>query len=360
MKEKRKSSKLKGIIVFMACLWFLPSVEGADVPPGRPFQELLDLINNLQNSVNNLQNGTSDLQNRVTALERTEPVVFGLDCATQSINNTLPFLKPGDTLLVIGVCNDNVTIGEEIRRITLDGRGTATINGPNPGIPTLNIRGQGITIRGFTISGGETGITVNRGGTATIDRNTIQNAATIGILVGQQSSARIVNNTIQNNPEEGILVNENSFARIGFVNTPDAGTSPNLILMNGDSGIHVTRSSSARIIGNTISNTTAGSGIQVSRASHAEISSNTINGNSEHGIFVTQNSGVNLGRDTGAGIFDAPNSTTANNILNGIRCLLNSYADGRLGSLNGAAGAKNFLSAPPGANSGGCHDSLLP
>lgn len=130
--------------------------------------------------------------------------------------------------------------------------------------------------------------------------------------------------------------------------------------MNGDSGIHVTRSSSARIIGKTISNATGGSGIIVSRASHAEISSNTINGNNEHGIFVTQNSGVNLGRDTGTGIFDAPNSTTVNNTQNGIRCLLNSYADGRLGSLNGTAGAKNFVSTLPGANSGGCHDSLLP
>jgi parallel beta-helix repeat protein len=286
--------------------------------------------------------------------------VFGLDCATQSINNTLRFLKPGDLLLVSGVCNENVTIGEEIRRITLDGRGTATINAANAASPTINIRGQGITITGFTINGGETGITVNRGGTATIDRNIIQNAAAIGILVGQQSSARIVNNTIQNNPEEGILVNENSFARIGFVNTPDAGVSPNLIFMNGDAGIHVTRSSSARIIGNIISNTTAGSGIIVSRASHGEISSNTIDGNSEHGIFVTENSGVNLGRDTGNGIFDLPNSTTVNNTQNGIRCLLNSHANGRLGTLNGAAGAKFFVTGPPGANSGGCHDSLLP
>jgi parallel beta-helix repeat protein len=291
-------------------------------------------------------------------------MVFGIDCTTQSINDSLRFLRAGDTLLVIGVCNEHVAIGEEFRRITLDGRGTATISGPTPGSPTINIRGQGITIRGFNINGGETGIAVNKGGTATIDRNIIQNAAAIGILVGQKSSARIVNNTIQNNPEEGILVNENSFARIGFLNASDAGTSPNLILMNGDSGIHVTRSSSARIIGNTISNTTAGSGIIVRRVSHAEISSNTINGNSEHGIFVTENSGVNLGRDTGDGFFDSPNSTAVNNTQNGIRCLLNSHANGRLGPLNGAAGAKNFTftnsATNSGVNSGGCHDSLLP
>jgi len=293
--------------------------------------------------------------------EEAPSVTRSVNCnAGQTIQAAVNVSNPGDALLVSGVCNENVLIREEIHRITLDGQGSATINGPDPTSSTINTRGQGITIRGFTISGDETGILVARGGTALVDGNTIQNVGTNGILVGQHSSARIVNNTIQNNPENGILVNENSSARIGFVNTDDVAASPNMILMNGENGILVTRSSNSRIVGNTISNTTAGSGILVSRVSHADISSNTINGNSDHGIFVTQNSGVNLGRDAEAGIFDAPNSTTANNTLNGIRCLLNSYADGRLGSLNGNGGAKNFLFLVPGANSGGCHDSLLP
>ena len=38
-------------------------------------------------------------------------------------------VKPGDTLLVSGTCNENIDLGEEVHGITLDGQGTATING---------------------------------------------------------------------------------------------------------------------------------------------------------------------------------------------------------------------------------------
>ncbi|MDH4189737.1 MAG: hypothetical protein OEW21_05990, partial [Betaproteobacteria bacterium] len=47
---------------------------------------------------------------------------------------------------------------------------------------------------------------------------------------------------------------------------------------------------------------------------------------------------------------DQPNNTVTNNGGFGIACLINSSADGRLGGLNGASGAKSF-----GAS---CVDSL--
>ena len=51
----------------------------------------------------------------------------------------------------------------EKQRITIDGGGTATINGLNTTSPTLNVRGKGILIQNFTITGGSDGIHVNRG-----------------------------------------------------------------------------------------------------------------------------------------------------------------------------------------------------
>ena len=264
---------------------------------------------------------------------------FQLVCGQQrTITEALRRLPPGDTLLVSGACNENVLIPEQVVNITLDGQGTATINGPDASSSTINVRGNGITIRNFaSITGGETGIIVTRGGTATIDRNVIQNTGNNGIIVSLSSSARIINKTIQGNPANGILISEGSSARIGF----DTEASPNVIQKNGENGIIVTGTSNARIVGNTISGNTE-NGILVNRVSHGDVSSNTIDSNGGDGVLVLRNSGVNLGEDTGSGILDSPNTTNVNNAGFGIRCVINSYGDGRIGTLNGASGAVSF------------------
>jgi parallel beta-helix repeat protein len=264
-------------------------------------------------------------------------------CGQQgTISGAVQRLRPGDTLSVSGACNENVLIPEQVLNITLDGQGTATINGPDTSSSTITVRGDGITIRNFaSITGGETGITLTRGGAALIDSNVIQNTRTSGIVVTQSSSARIINNTIQGNPENGIVINESSSARIGFNMPDDTVASPNIIQNNKAEGIVVARSSSARIVGNIISGNTD-NGILVNRVSHGDVSYNTIDSNGGDGVFVFRNSGVNLGEDTGSGIFDLPNITNVNNGGFGIRCAINSYGDGRIGTLNGASGTLSF------------------
>lgn len=283
----------------------------------------------------------------------------------QQLQHFLDELNPGDTLLVSGTCNENVVIGEGRRNIALDGQGSATINGPDSGEPTVNIRGRRITIRGFTITGGREGIHTHRGGSAIIDGNTIQNVGTSGIGVHNQSNAIIVNNTIQNNPEDGINVIGGSNAFIGIRSARDTVASFNTIQNNGRRGVFVTRGSNARIVGNTISGNDDG-GVVVTAVSQADISDNTINDNGTAtaspptaGISVGENSGVNLGRDAGTGILDLPNKTTgAANKNFGIRCFINSYANGRLNNgtgtpLAGTNGQTNGF--PPG---GSCVNSL--
>ena len=269
---------------------------------------------------------------------------------------TLQGFAPGDVLLVSGTCTVNLVIPAEISGVTLDGQGTATIAAADSTQATITIRGASITVKGFTITGGLAGISVTSSGTATIDGNVIQSSTLDGIDVIRGATATIINNTVQNNTDFGIAVSEGANARIGFVLSTDATASPNRIQNNPRGGIVVTRSSAARIVGNTIQNngnaTTLADGILVIEVSQADISSNLINGNARHGINVGNNSGVNLGRDTGTGILDAPNTTTTPNTLFGINCFTNSYADGRLGSLNGTSGAKSFA--------GSCSDSLIP
>jgi parallel beta-helix repeat protein len=243
--------------------------------------------------------------------------------------------NPGDTITVTGPCSENVVIAAYQNNITLDGGGLATIDGIVSTSPTILSLGREITITGFTITGGSPGILVDRGGTARIDGNTIENTAGFGIALGLNSGATIINNTIQSNLN-GIGLAENSSARIGLFSHGDTVAKPNTIQNNGVFGIFVAGSSYALIVGNMISNNTVG-GVGVVSASQADISDNIINGNL-YGILVSQNSGVNLGNDTGALPVNLPNFTTVNNGLWGVRATLGSYVDGRRGSLKGVKG----------------------
>ena len=296
------------------------------------------------------------------AIDRTVNCTAG-----QTIGNVLRSLSNGDIVKVIGNCNENVSI-TEVRptSITLDGGGSATITGPDATSPVIQISGTRAIIQNFAnITGGRNGIQLNRGASATIDNNTIQGVGNNGILIRENSSAVILNSTIQNNANgSGIIITDSATARIGFSNAQDTIASPNTITGNGttsgNNGITVTSGSFAQIVGNTINGnglgggTPSGHGVSVTQASAAEISDNEVNGNAQDGISVGRNSFVQLGSDSGTGIFDNINrSSTSNNGRVGLRCFINSSADGRLGTLNGNTSpfTKEILS--------GCVDSLL-
>jgi hypothetical protein len=273
-----------------------------------------------------------------------------VNCPGSSLQTAINAASPGATISVTGTCNENITIPWDKTNLTLNGGGTATINALSSTQGTVTVSSRIASLIGFNIMGGLNGIVVVRGGTANINGNTIQSGS-VGIVVAQGSFAVIINNTIQNNPTAGIVVGDSASAYIGFNSTSDTVAQPNNI-QNNAIGIIVGASSSAKIVGNTISNNT-GDGVQVVKVSHADIASNTINANGENGIFVTQSSGVNLGRDTGTTIFDLPNSTTINNGDKGLRCFIEGYAAGRLGTLNGTGPNPTFFFRS-------CSNSLTP
>lgn len=270
----------------------------------------------------------------------------------RTIGQAIKTLKPGDALLVSGTCDENVVLGQEVDRITLDGQGTATING-DPTTFGVAVRGRGITIRGFTIVGGLQGIAVLDGGSAVIDGNTIQDAVMNGITVFRNSTANITNNTIQHNPSSGIQLQHSSSAQIGFSGPPSNRVSaPNTIQNNGGAGIQILRASSAQIFSNTIQNN-GSHGVTVDRNAQAEIAACSINGNVGDGIRGMRNAGIDIGTDaTGATPQFDDDTNTGTNGGFGVRCMIGGFVDGRLGALIGTAGGKGFAES--------CVDSTAP
>jgi parallel beta-helix repeat protein len=252
-------------------------------------------------------------------------------------------LADGDVLLVTGACV-GATVPATKVKVVIDGQKLATVNG------IINVLGREVTIKRFTVNGA---VFLLRGATAVVHNNTIEAVADGGIGVLNNSFARITKNTVENQPGAGcaILVNEGSGARIGFIGPGDPAPTPNTIQNNQGSGICVLRGANASIVGNTISGN-GGDGIFVGRGSYAEIAGNTLNTNGGNGINAVGASGLDLGRDTGTGITDVPNSTTVNNLAAGIAC-------GRGGSVNGRQGTLNGNGGPTGFD-GTCINSLSP
>ncbi len=158
-----------------------------------------------------------------------DAAIINVACPGQTVQAAIDLAQPGDFVRVTGTCNENLLIRNEKQRIAIQASGSATLNGPNSAEPTLNVRGKGIVIQGFTITGGSRGVQVNRNSNAVITNNLIQSSGGDGVIVDELAFAVIKNNIIQNNPGNGILVSENAVARIGFQHPEDATASPNTI-----------------------------------------------------------------------------------------------------------------------------------
>ncbi len=334
--------------------------------------------------------------------------VYKVDCDKgEAIQTKIDEAKAGDVIEVTGTCNENLLVRKELHDITLDGQGTAAINSRDSTRATILVRGKQITIQRFTITGGAGGIRITRGGRALIDGNIIDRTGGSAINIRKNSSASIINNTLKYNQNHGISVSDSSGARIGVLaSAGETSFFPNIIIQNGQRGINVAHTSEALIAGNTISyngdraiyvrnnsrvhiglpdgtvdlgaNTIEGNGgggiglsrssyakvvgntirdngsldgIEVMDGSHAEIAKNIIDNNARDGISVRGNSSVNLGKDTTTTFFDEPNATTVNNGRFGISCFGGGYVKGRIGTMNGKGGIKSF--------GNGCIDGLV-
>ena len=277
--------------------------------------------------------------------QTTRPV----DCtAGETVTAAVAAAKPGDTAALHGVCKETVMIPAEVTRLTLDGKGIATVSHPTgsitpgPGAHVVYIRGRGITITGLRIHGGVDGVHLSGPAHAVIHGNVISGNKGRGIHVDKGSVAQIYDNVIENNEGGGVHITESSMARIGFLIPPQPQLQPNHIRSNARYGIFVERGSTARIVGNRIE-ANDGAGVMVDRSSEADVAANTIGGNSGDAVLVSHNSGVNFSSER-EGPTDGPNMTDPGSKNRGVavRCEVGGYVAGPLGTLSGTAGIKAF------------------
>ena len=267
-----------------------------------------------------------------------------VDCDTGgTIMGALANVKPGDTVLVSGTCKEHVNIAPELVRITLDGQKKTTIQ--YPGTPAasphaLYNRGKEITIKGFTVTGGQDGIHLSGPASAVIDGNMVVKNSGRGIHIDKGSIARILNTTVEQSGGIGIDVTGASYAYIGVFIPRVPQLAPNTIRNNGGPGINIERTSGAWIVGNIISNNKE-SGITVHRNAQADVIANVINANGGDAINVSFNSGVNFNSEPRR---DGPNQTGGglNNSGVAIRCAVGGYVDGPIGTLAGTQGVKSI------------------
>jgi len=267
---------------------------------------------------------------------------LNVDCdAGNTIASVYATIKPGDTVLVNGLCKEQVNIPPEITRVTFDGQKKTTIQHPGgqqASPHAFYTRGKEITIKNFTVTGGQDGIHLSGPASAVIDGNLVTKNSGRGIHIDKGSIARILNTTVEQSGGIGIDVTGASYAYIGVFIPRVPALAPNTIRNNGGPGINIERTSGAWIVGNTISGN-KDSGITVHRNAQADVIANTINGNGGDAIAVTYNSGVNFDSEPRK---DGPNKTTQNNAGTGIKCAIGGYVDGPLGTLAGAKGAKDI------------------
>jgi hypothetical protein len=217
----------------------------------------------------------------------------------------LPSKEP-NTLLVLGVCNENVNI-TTFDHLTISGNPTATLNALDPNSATISIMdSQDITLNNLLINGATNFDGVDCGTTSLCRLNnvTIQNAGVDGLSAGRGSTLWVTDCYIQNNGGEGIWIGVGS-QLIVTGSTMQGNALDGISVFVG--GV-VTLDSDATSVGNTIQNNSV-NGISSFRGSVNIVgtANSTISGNGADGVALEGASaaliaGVTITNNLGHGV----------------------------------------------------------
>ena len=231
-----------------------------------------------------------------------------VDCSSGTIAAAMEQAQPGDTIMISGTCEESVVVDKD--GITLDGGGSAVIDGMNDDTVGILIRGQqGVTVKGLTVQNGLNGIKIVESGAARLQDVTVQNSREMtghdsahGIVVAGSASAVLMGR---------IAANNNDGIGIGVWNSSSVFVFGNIVV----DGIEFPRASLE-------ANNNGAQGIEIGRGSslHAASGSSTpamiqANNNGLNGINVVQSGSAQFGG--GADVEAVGNGESGLNLFNG-------------------------------------------
>jgi hypothetical protein len=134
-----------------------------------------------------------------------------VNCAKgQTISRALKHAKPDTVIQVQGTCKETVAV--TVDGVTIDGGGTAVIDGQNPP-PTAEVfsavRVDGarrVTIKNLTLQNAIDGLQARGGAAVTANGVTVQNTGFSGISIDENSTAVITDCTVSGSAGDGIDV----------------------------------------------------------------------------------------------------------------------------------------------------------
>jgi Right handed beta helix region len=221
--------------------------------------------------------------------EEAEAKIIEVNCgASETILKALQKAEPGDTIRVAGTCNERVVITTD--RLTLDGQGSAILNGGGgpqtefDGVVTVK-SASGVVIKGLTIQNGPgEGILGIHGASFAVQNTTVQDNAFTGIAIGGSSSAELTDCAMQHNGL-GMDVYTGSAAILkGAITITD--NMGNGVEVNGQSTLEI-RGATVAVNNNSEFGIVAGSGqVAIFGNTEAQGSSITANNNGVGGIFL--------------------------------------------------------------------------
>ena len=241
-----------------------------------------------------------------------------VDCSSGTIAAAMSQAQPGDTIMISGTCNEAVVVDKD--GITLDGGGSAVIDGMNDDTAVILIRGQqGVTIKGLTVQNGLNGIKIVESAAARLQDVTVQNSrlktghdSAQGIVVSGSASAVMMGN---------IAANDNDGIGIGAWNSSSIFVVGNIVV----DGIQFPRASLQ-------ANNNDAFGIEIGRGSslHAASGDSTpaviqANNNGGIGINVAHAASVQFGG--GADVEANDNGDSGLSIGNGSAVMFQTYGD---------------------------------
>ena len=134
-------------------------------------------------TIQNFQRGqvlTADELNRIVGQVNTNTkaliggVSNSVDCSSGTIAAAMSEAQPGHTITITGTCTETVVVGKD--SITLDGEGTAVIDGGGANAAVILIKGRrNVTLKGLTVQNGLLGIHADGGAAVGLENVTAQN-----------------------------------------------------------------------------------------------------------------------------------------------------------------------------------------